>query len=522
MSHEMRTPLAGVIGMLGFALRDAQLRDATREQILRGQGNAQALLAIINDLLDFSKIEAGKLTIENIDFALDETIGHVVTLFEEQAGAHSVGFAVHLDRDLPRFVVGDPTRLRQILVNLVGNAFKFTESGTVTVRVERRETDQLDVMQRNMIRFSVEDTGIGIEAEALPRLFQKFEQADATTTRRYGGTGLGLAICRQLVELMGGRIGVASTPGKGSTFSFVLPLADGVQPPVVAQVPREPHTHRLRVLCAEDYPTNQIIVRMLLEELGHQVDVVENGKLAVAACARTRYDLILMDGRMPEMDGASATRLIRAGGPLQAPVLDQHLMIVALTANASEEDRSRYLACGMDAFLTKPIDDVQLHHHLSRAIERQLQRGIALAPMPPREARAPADGRAAVPPSTAELDAMFGVVSEPPSLAVVAAQNAGRRAGDLKGRMRAAFAADLPRRRGELDAALAADDAEACGRLLHGIRGSAGYLGEAGLHQLCSELEREADDGHLERVAARLPELLGMLARFEETTAEER
>jgi HPt (histidine-containing phosphotransfer) domain-containing protein len=203
-------------------------------------------------------------------------------------------------------------------------------------------------------------------------------------------------------------------------------------------------------------------------------------------------------------------------------VLDQHLMIVALTANASEEDRSRYLACGMDAFLTKPIDDVQLHHHLSRAIERQLQRGIALPPMPPREARAPADGRAAVPPSTAELDAMFGVVSEPPSLAVVAAQNAGRRAGDLKGRMRAAFAADLPRRRGELDAALAADDAEACGRLLHGIRGSAGYLGEAGLHQLCSELEREADDGHLERVAARLPELLGMLARFEETTAEER
>jgi signal transduction histidine kinase/ligand-binding sensor domain-containing protein/CheY-like chemotaxis protein/HPt (histidine-containing phosphotransfer) domain-containing protein len=517
MSHEMRTPLAGVIGMLGFALRDVQLKDATREQILRGQGNAQSLLAIINDLLDFSKIEAGKLTIENIDFALDETIGHVVTLFEEQAGAHSVGFAVHRDRDLPRFVVGDPTRLRQILVNLVGNAFKFTESGTVTVRVERREADQVDAMQRNMVRFSVEDTGIGIEPEALPRLFQKFEQADATTTRRYGGTGLGLAICRQLVELMGGSIGAASTPGKGSTFSFVLPLADGVQPPVVAQAPREPHTHRLRVLCAEDYPTNQIIVRMLLEELGHQVDVVENGKLAVAACARTRYDLILMDGRMPEMDGASATRLIRAGGPLQAPVLDQHLMIVALTANASEEDRSRYLACGMDAFLTKPIDDVQLHYHLSRAIERQLQRGIALPPMPPRDERAPASV-----PSTAELDAMFGVVSEPPPLAVVAAQNAGRRASDLKGRMRAAFAADLPRRRAELDAAMAAGDQEACGRLLHGMRGSAGYLGEAELHQLCSELEREADGGHLERVAARLPELLGMLARFEETTAEAR
>jgi signal transduction histidine kinase/ligand-binding sensor domain-containing protein/CheY-like chemotaxis protein/HPt (histidine-containing phosphotransfer) domain-containing protein len=520
MSHEMRTPLAGVIGMLGFALRDGLLKDSTREQILRGQANAQSLLAIINDLLDFSKIEAGKLTVENIDFALDDTIGHVVTLFEEQAGAHSVGFAVQVDDDLPRFVVGDPTRLRQVLVNLVGNAFKFTETGTVTVRVERRPEDQVDAMGRNMIRFSVEDTGIGIEADALPRLFQQFEQADATTTRRYGGTGLGLAICRQLVELMGGQIGAASTPGKGSTFSFVLPLADGVQPPVVAQVPREPHTHRLRVLCAEDYPTNQIIVRMMLEELGHQVDVVENGLLAVAACARTRYDLILMDGRMPEMDGATATRLIRAGGPLDAPVLDQHLMIVALTANASEEDRSRYLACGMDAFLTKPIDDVQLHFHLSRAIERQLQRGVELQPMLAPEARAPST------PSTAELDAMFGVVTGPPPLtgatpapAAGTAPGFGRRASDLKGRMRAAFVADLPRRRSELDAALAAGDFDACGRLLHGMRGSAGYLGEAELHQLCTELEREADGGRLEQVRARLPELLGLLARFEETTA---
>jgi CheY-like chemotaxis protein len=509
MSHEMRTPLAGVIGMLGFALRDTALRDCTREQILRGQANAQSLLAIINDLLDFSKIEAGKLTIENIDFALDESISHVGTLFEEQAGAHSVGFAVRLDPDLPRFVVGDPTRLRQILVNLVGNAFKFTESGSVTVRVERRPEDQHDRAGRNMIRFSVEDTGIGIAPEALPRLFQKFEQADATTTRRYGGTGLGLAICRQLVELMGGTIGVASTPGVGSTFSFVLPLADGVQPTTVVDQPRAPHTHRLRVLCAEDYPTNQIIVRMMLEELGHQVDVVENGLLAVAACARTRYDLILMDGRMPEMDGATATRLIRAGGPLEAPVLDQHLMIVALTANVSEEDRTRYLACGMDAFITKPIDDAQLHYHLTRAIERQLQRGIELAPMPAPAARTP---------STAELDAMFdvpadAVPSTPP------APNPIRRAGDLKDRLRGAFLADLPRRRIELETALAAGDHDTAGRVLHGMKGSAGYLGEDGLRALCAELEGLADAGQLDAVRAGLPRLWDLLARFEAETA---
>jgi hypothetical protein len=178
MSHEMRTPLAGVIGMLGFALRDGYLKDSTREQILRGQANAQSLLAIINDLLDFSKIEAGKLTIENIDFALDESIEHVVTLFEEQAGAHSVGFALHLDEDLPRFVVGDPTRLRQVLVNLVGNAFKFTESGTVTVRVERRPaTSRRRAPQHDPL------LGRGHRHRhrggRLPRLFQKFEQADA-------------------------------------------------------------------------------------------------------------------------------------------------------------------------------------------------------------------------------------------------------------------------------------------------------------------------------------------------------
>jgi len=523
MSHEMRTPLAGVIGMLGFALRDAQLKESTREQILRGQANAQSLLAIINDLLDFSKIEAGKLTIENIDFALDDTMNQVFALFEEQAGAHSVGFSVHVEPGLPRFVVGDPTRLRQILVNLVGNAFKFTESGMVTVRVECRPGDQWMVQQNserpNMIRFSVEDTGIGIAADALPRLFQQFEQADATTTRRYGGTGLGLAICRQLVEVMGGSIGAVSTPGVGSTFSFVLPLADGVAPPLVADAPRAPHTHRLRVLCAEDYPTNQIIVRMMLEELGHQVDVVDNGLLAVQACARTRYDLILMDGRMPEMDGASATRLIRAGGMHDAAVLDQHMMIVALTANVSEEDRSRYLACGMDAFLTKPIDDTQLHFHLTRAIERQLQRGIPLTPMPDREAR-----MESATPSTADLDAMFGVFTGPPALAELLAKPEpapvpARRAADLQVRMRNAFAADLPRRRAELDAALAAGDHDAVGRLLHGMRGSAGYLGETGLHALCGELEQHADAGRLDAVRNGLPRLLDMLARFEETTA---
>jgi signal transduction histidine kinase/ligand-binding sensor domain-containing protein/CheY-like chemotaxis protein len=513
MSHEMRTPLAGVIGMLGFSLRDTSLQDGTREQILRGQANAQSLLTIINDLLDFSKIEAGKLTIENIDFSLTSTVENVVSLFEEQAAAHSVGFRLVFDDDLPQFVVGDPTRLRQVLVNLVGNAFKFTRSGTVTMRVERApgdgaDHDEADIAALagrqgviNRIRFMVEDTGIGIDAEAIPRLFQKFEQADASTTRRYGGTGLGLAICRQLVELMGGSINAVSAPGQGSTFMFELPLANGVAPPLVPHVPREPHSHQLRVLCAEDFPTNQIIIRMMLEDLGHKVDIAANGALAVKACALTRYDLILMDGRMPELDGASATRLIRAGGPEDAPVRDQELMIIALTANASEEDRSRYLAAGMDDFLTKPIDEDKLHFHLSRAIERQLQRGYQLPPMAPR---ASAPERTVVP----DLDAMFGVAPAAPEIARLVQHSGG---GDLKTRLRSAFRQDVPQRLAELDAALEQGDADTAGRLLHGMKGSAGYLEEQELQALCGELESCADHGQWQQIRDALPRLRTLL-----------
>ncbi|MEW6370555.1 MAG: two-component regulator propeller domain-containing protein [Pseudomonadota bacterium] len=523
MSHEMRTPLAGVIGMLGFALRDGQLRDSTREQIARGQANAQSLLAIINDLLDFSKIEAGKLTIENIDFGLDAAIGNVAALFEEQAAAHSVGFAIALAPDLPRFVVGDPTRLRQVLVNLVGNAFKFTPAGQVSLHVERRIEDQLPAdplagaeacTSTHMIRFSVHDTGIGIAPDALPRLFQKFEQADATTTRRYGGTGLGLAICRQLVELMGGTIDAQSEQGKGSTFSFVLPLPEGAEPARPQHAPRLPHTHRLRVLCAEDFATNQIIARMMVEDMGHEIEVVENGALAVAACARARYDIVLMDGRMPEIDGATATRLIRAGGTLDAPVLDPQLMIVALTANAGDEDRDRYLACGMDGFLAKPIDEAALHHQLSLAIARQLGRGIALPEMrAPLPATSPASASASSStPTTAELDAMFGVAPPEPA---PAPDQAAARAAALHARLRAAFAADLPRRRADLLAALGDGDDDACGRVLHGLRGSAGHLGAAELAALCARLEKAADAGRRDELLAGLPQLEILLAAFD-------
>jgi signal transduction histidine kinase/ligand-binding sensor domain-containing protein/CheY-like chemotaxis protein len=517
MSHEMRTPLAGVIGMLGFALRDRSLQAGTREQIERGQNNAQSLLSIINDLLDFSKIEAGKLTVEAIDFALAATVENVASLFEEQAAAQGVEFRIEYGRDLPHFVVGDPTRLRQVLVNLVGNAFKFTQRGHVTLRVEKVEkVEKMDGVGHvahagdagcTLVRFTVEDTGIGIPPAELPRLFEKFEQADATTTRRYGGTGLGLAICRQLVGLMGGERAAHSGRGAGSVFSFTLPLCDGVAPPLAPQAAREPHTHRLKVLCAEDFPTNQIIIRMMLEDLGHGVDIVGNGALAVAACAQTRYDLILMDGRMPELDGPTATRAIRAGGPPGAPVCDRDLMIVALTANASAEDRSRYLASGMDDFLTKPIDEGALHLQLARAIERQLARGIVLDPLPPL-----VPGRGAAPrPSVAELDAMFGIDSGQPPAEQAPGIDA---AGALRLRLRDAFVADLPGKLDELDAALAAADADAAGRLFHGMKGSAAYLQETDLYALCGELERAADRALWPAIRHKLPRLHALLGRL--------
>ncbi len=530
MSHEMRTPLAGVIGMLGFALRDARLAGGTREQILRGQANAELLLALINDLLDFSKIEAGKLTLENIDFDLPATIEQVVNLFGGQAAERSVGFEVRLADDLPPFVVGDPTRLRQVLVNLVGNAFKFTTSGSVSLRIEREVPQRAGPMYAtrvNLIRFTVNDTGIGIAAEALSRLFGKFEQADSTTTRRYGGTGLGLAICRQLVELMGGKISVQSLEGVGSTFTFVLPLPDGVAPLVEVMPQRQPHSHRLSVLCAEDFPTNQIIVRTMLEELGHEVDIAENGAVAVAACARKRYDLVLMDGRMPELDGASATRLIRAGGPPAAPVRDPHVMIVALTANASDEDRARYLAAGMDAFLAKPIAEEALHLQIWQAIRRQLGRGFTLAALSHGD-----DGRP-VPevPSTAQLDAMFGLFpgTEPEDVPAPRADLRLHRAdrgetvpapartpvpSSLQARLRVAFHADLPSRRIELAAAVAAQDIEVAGRVLHGLRGSAAYLHEPALHSLCADLELAADNGNWATVRAGMARLITMLDAF--------
>ncbi|TFW19227.1 hybrid sensor histidine kinase/response regulator, partial [Duganella callida] len=378
MSHDIRTPLAGVIGMIKFAMRDQSVRGRTEEYLRIGLQNSEALLAILNDILDFSKIDAGRLAIETVDFDLIALIDDAIGILQQQADAKSLLLRCDLALDLPRYVRGDPTRLRQILINLLGNAIKFTDRGEV--RLDAAAVRTAD--GHASVSFDVSDTGPGIPAEVLPRLFRKFEQADHSTTRRYGGTGLGLAICKELVALMGGSIAADSRVGAGSTFSFTLPLALGAAPAAgPAERPRqEHHSYRLRVLCAEDVRTNQIIVSTLLEGMGHDIRIVENGLQALHALSTAAYDLVLMDGRMPMMDGEQAARLIRAGGNADYRVLEPAIPIIALTANASDHDRARYLAAGMDGFLSKPVDERLLYDQLEKIIALHLSRGRPLRP----------------------------------------------------------------------------------------------------------------------------------------------
>jgi PAS domain S-box-containing protein len=359
MSHELRTPMTGIIGMIEL-LAEAPLSGEQKRFVGALEGSAQSLLRVLNDVLDYSKIEAGRLDLEAVAFEPATTARDVLDLLGNAASRR--GDELRADWDSARIprLRGDPTRLRQVLVNLVGNAIKFTERGRVTLSIRAGAPDPSGAVP---LRFEVRDTGVGIPPEVLPTLFRPFQQADSSTTRRFGGTGLGLAICRRLVEAMGGILGVESEPGRGSTFWFEVKLEPAGEAAAESMAPRErePKVRGIRILVAEDNPVNRLLIGTRLRRAGHRVTVVEDGVEAVDAVGSQDFDLILMDMQMPELDGAGATEAIRrlAGPRGRVP-------IVALTADALPEFRERYMRSGLDDYLTKPVDWAALDRILAR------------------------------------------------------------------------------------------------------------------------------------------------------------
>jgi signal transduction histidine kinase/CheY-like chemotaxis protein len=354
MSHEIRTPLNGVLGM-AQAMAAGKLSEVQRDRLSVIHRSGESLLAILNDLLDLSKIEAGKLELEDIAFDLGEVARGAYSAFTALANKKGLSFALDIEAAAGCYR-GDPTRLRQILYNLISNALKFTEQGEIRVRAVRED---------EVLAISVRDTGVGISAENLSRLFGKFDQLDSSTTRRFGGTGLGLSICRELAHLMGGDITVESEPGRGSTFTLRAPLprtGDAKAP--VALTPAAPPEELapLRVLAAEDNAVNQLVLKTLLHQLGVEPTVVDDGQAAIEAWEAAAWDVILMDIQMPVMDGLSAAAAIRAR---EAETGRARTPIVALTANAMSHQVEQYLAAGMDTHVAKPIEAAALFAALS-------------------------------------------------------------------------------------------------------------------------------------------------------------
>ena len=507
MSHEIRTPLSGVIGMLDL-LQQCPLEPQPRRYTKFARDSADALLHLLDDALDSAKMEAGKLALETIAFRPHD---HFESAFESasmRADSKSLVFRHAVAPSVPAVLIGDPTRLRQIISNLVNNALKFTDKGSVTVTLNAEPIGIGSVM----LKIVVTDTGIGISEEARTRLFTKFAQADASTTRHYGGTGLGLSIVKSLAELMGGEVSVTSTPGQGSTFIFSGGFRIGNEaarpmpsvapapatPEVAAKSPASPApapvraARPLRILVVDDDVSNRTVAEYLVNNLGHRdVAFALNGREAVDRLIAEKFDVVLMDNRMPVMDGFTATRLIRDPA---TGATDPAVYIIALTANASTDDRAKCLASGMNDFVTKPVRAPAMADALRRAAEHLLNRAPAAttaSSVTHAEPALPApDGP---PPGLSEAELLASLDADEAAAAEAPPEESMTIAPETLEKITAIFFRETPRRLDSMRAAFAAQDATTLGLEAHTLKSNARYLNARRLSELCARIESLAD-----------------------------